>query len=591
MPPLRTLALALPAAFALEPARAAAQDLSTLVPQEPELWIEVPDMDRLGEEIAGTSLGKLWVALAEDFDPAEIAMQFDLPEEALERGATGGVRGLLLGLALDLGLSEDRAELWSESLGGELVLARFPRPDGSPPLAGLAFGASLRPGRSSTLAGEVLDALEAVDGPWGGHGIELVELARGETETRAVWSWEAGGELPAGYLVVRPGLLACAFERDLAELLAAEAAPAPREDLQLERFRKARASSRERGELVWLRLGGEELARAGADPRARALLSALDLHEVGCIELGLATRSGQIGSRLRIEPRERAHPSEREERAPAPSPSWSSLEVLPGDTLAVLGIARSPRALAEVLGGISGALGGSLPSSILAQLDATPLFGRLSGKGALADETLLFARSAGPGMPLFYAAVPTTPAIEKTFGSLAGHGERELSLGQGLLVRQRQLTDNEAWVFFRGAPDAPRSFLALTRLGEAWVGSDVSAQLQSLQRQRERERLAVREEGLRRLRAAIADEVAQSGHSTRDVVAFLHVRSSALVEMLWPYAQLGLQWTGAVEDLETLPDPLELAERIGDTTIVVFDLDGALELRGRGLLGGLALLF
>jgi len=140
----------------------------------------------------------------------------------LEHGATDGVRGLLFGLGLDLGLYEERAQLRSDSLGGALTLARWERPPGSPPLSGLAFAASLREGASSVLASEVLDALEDESGPWGGR-VELLELARGEDETRAVWGWEAGGELPAGYLVVRPGLIACTFERGIAERLAAEA--------------------------------------------------------------------------------------------------------------------------------------------------------------------------------------------------------------------------------------------------------------------------------------------------------------------------------------------------------------------------------
>jgi hypothetical protein len=59
---------------------------------------------------------------------------------------------------------------------------------------------------------------------------------------------------------------------------------------------------------------------------------------------------------------------------------------------------------------------------------------------------------------------------------------------------------------------------------------------------------------------------------------------------VWPYAQLGLEWSGAIEDLESLPDPQEIARMVGDTTIVVLDLGDALELHGRGLLGGLVFL-
>jgi hypothetical protein len=588
MLPLRSLACALPAVLALEPARAGdGQDLAALVPEPPALWIELPDIDRATEKLADTSLGKLWSALSADIDPSEIAMHFELPEAVLERGATGGVRGLLMGAALDLGLSEERAERWAESLGGALTLARWERPQGSPPLAGLAFAASLRAGASSVLAGEVLDALEDESGPWGGR-VELLELARGEDETRAVWGWEAGGELPAGYLVVRPGLIACTFERGIAERLAAEELSEAKPDAARQRFQAARESSRERGELVWLRLAGSELERAGSDPQAHAWLTALGLEGLASLELGLTTGEGQIRSRLRIEPRER---HVREDSSERKAPSWSTLDVLPSDTLAVMGVARSPRAIAQGLGGIAGALGDSAAaSSILAKLDATPLFGRLGERGALADETLLFARSSGPGIPQFYAAIPSTPALEKAFGSLPGDGEREFSLGHGLLLRQRRLVEGEAWVFFRGAPDAPRSFLALTRLENTWVGSDVSAQLQSLLRQRSRERLAVREESLRAVRNAIAAEVEQAGRSQQDLIAFLHVRSSALVELLWPYAQIGLEWSGAVEDLESLPDPQEIARMVGDTTIVVLDLGDAIELHGRGLLGGLVFL-
>jgi hypothetical protein len=586
MLPLRSIAFVVPAVLALDPARAG-QDLAALVPEPPALWIELPDMDRATEEVAATSLGRLWSALSSDIDPAEIAMHLELPEAMLEHGASGGVRGLLLGVALDLGLSGERAERWAESLGGALTLARWERPQGAPALSGLAFAASLRQGASSVLAGEVLDALEDESGPWGGQ-VELLELARGETETRAVWGWEAGGDLPAGYLVVRPGLIACTFERGIAERLAAEERSEEEPHASRQRFEAAREASRERGELVWLRLAGSELERAGSDPQAHAWLAALGLEGLASLELGITTGEGQIHSRLRIEPRERHEREGDGERTP---PSWSTLEVLPSDTLAVMGIARSPRAIAQGLGDLAGALGDKAATgSILAKLDATPLFGRLGERGALADETLLFARSSGPGIPQFYAAIPSTPALEKAFGSLPGDGEREFSLGHGLLLRQRRLVEGEAWVFFRGAPDAPRSFLSLTREGNTWIGSDVSAQLQSLLRQRSRERLAVREESLRGVRNAIAAGVARAGRSQQDLIAFLHVRSSALVELVWPYAQVGLEWSGAIEDLESLPDPQEIARMVGDTTIVVLDLGDALELHGRGLLGGLAFL-
>jgi hypothetical protein len=148
MAPLRSIACALPAVLALEPARTGdGQDLAALVPDPPALWIELPDMDRATEKLAGTSLGKLWSALSADIDPSEIAMHFELPEAVLEHGATDGVRGSCTGAALGPGLSEERAERWSESLGGGADLARWERPQGSPPLAGLAFAASLAQGR------------------------------------------------------------------------------------------------------------------------------------------------------------------------------------------------------------------------------------------------------------------------------------------------------------------------------------------------------------------------------------------------------------------------------------------------------------
>jgi hypothetical protein len=82
----------------------------------------------------------------------------------------------------------------------------------------------------------------------------------------------------------------------------------------------------------------------------------------------------------------------------------------------------------------------------------------------------------------------------------------------------------------------------------------------------------------------------RAGRSQQDLIAFLHVRSSALVELLWPYAQIGLEWSGAVEDLESLPDPQGSRAWSATTTIVVLDLGDALELHGRGLLGGLLFL-
>ena len=55
---------------------------------------------------------------------------------------------------------------------------------------------------------------------------------------------------------------------------------------------------------------------------------------------------------------------------------------------------------------------------------------------------------------------------------------------------------------------APRSVFALTRAERSWVGSDVSAQLQSLLRQRGRERLSLRKEAVEQLRSAVGEQVA-----------------------------------------------------------------------------------
>jgi hypothetical protein len=158
-----------------------------------------------------------------------------------------------------------------------------------------------------------------------------------------------------------------------------------------QRFQAAREASRHRGELVWLRLAGSELERAGAESQAHAWLAALGLEGLAGLELGITTGEGTDPLAVRIEPRERAQARAASEPT---APSWSTLEVLPSDTLAVHGrraLAARDRAGP---GRPSGSLGGRRRcGSILAKLDATPLFGRLGERGALADETLLFARA------------------------------------------------------------------------------------------------------------------------------------------------------------------------------------------------------
>jgi hypothetical protein len=569
-------------------ARAAPQDLGALLDSEPDLWVEVGDLDRLSAEVAGTSLGRLARLLTADLDPAEIALRLSLPEEALRAAAGGDAREVLRGLAIDLGLDPVRADALVASLAGGLTLARAARDRDAPELAGLALAASLRPGGSLRLAQEVLPELEpGPDGRRRQRGLELLQLAQEGPECRAAWSWQATGELPPGFVVVRPGMVALTFERDLAERLLGAAAPEGG-DGSADALARARSASRERGELVFARVSGERLARAGADPEARVILGALGLDGLVGIELGIGTRAGQLTSRVRLErpaAREGPAPDALAGREPA---DWSSLELITTDTLAVLGVARSPWATAELVAGLTGERS---TSTFLERLGKAPLFGALRGTGALRSETLVFVRAYGPGVPMLYAATPATPVVDKAFDVLGRGQASDVPLGKGLMMRRRPLSDGEAWILYSEERGAPRSVFALTRAERSWVGSDVSAQLQSLLRQRGRERLAARAQAVRRLRQAIAEEVAAARSSPQAVVAFLHVRAAALAELLWPYAQLALQVTGAVDDPEALPDPLDLAESLGDTTVVVLDLGDAVELRGCGLLGGLTVVF
>jgi len=587
LPRRRVLAACLAAALAAAPVQA--QELVDLLPGEPELWLEVPDLDRLSLELAETSLGHLLGLVTSQMDPAEIALRLALPEAALEAGAEGGVRGVLRGLALELGLSAERADVLVSSLEGALELARLEPRDGGSELAGLVVAASLRPGASLRLTEEVLRSLEPDPaGVRRARGLELLQLAREEDECRAAWTWSPVPQLPTGFLVVRPGRLAFVFERELAERLLAADPPRPR--AASGGLAAARAASRERGELVFVRITGRRLARASADPEARALLAVLGLGQLASVELGLGTRAGQLTSRLRVDPLQPRAPAPASQRARARAPEgvdWPSLDALSTDTLAVLGLARSPWQAGELVAALEGSDG----AKFLARLGRTPLFGALRAPGALADETLLFARAAGPGVPILYAATPATPAVDKAFEVLGRRGARDVPLGQGLLLRPRPLADGEAWVLYTEEGGRRRSVLALSRVDQTWVGSDVSAQLQSLLRQRGRERLSARAKAVLGLRAALAAQAADAGCEPSDVVAFLHVHTPALAELLWPYAQLALQVTGAVEDPEDLPDPLDVAELLGDTTLVVLDLGDALEVHGRGLLGGLVVVF
>jgi hypothetical protein len=563
-------------------------DLLELLERPVDFWLEVHDFDVLVDEFQTTRLAQLVARLSESVDAEGLAQSLSLPSELPEgllNEASGGARGVLRELALEAGVPEEQADLLLDSLSGNACvawLAAAEPEDGD--FADLVVSVGLAPGGSTALVDQVLAALE--EDPASSKRPELVELARENAETRAAWRWPLAPARASGFLVVRGGLAAWCFQREVAlQLLHAEPGKQSTAALALG---PSRTQSRARSERILLRLQGGRLEDLTHDSDVSLMMAALGLDGLRSFELGLRIEQGELVSRLRFEGAGPAVEGAARD-AQASATTWSSLDVLPADALVVLGVRQSPWALARGIAAFLSATDHGAHSRIVERFAAVPFFAILAQPGVLRDETLLFARPAGSVVPMVYLATPQTPGFSEPFRKIVARGDRDVLLGSELRLQRKSAAGLDAWVLFDDQPDKSRSLFSLASFEDTWVLSDVSAHLHNLAQHRTRERLTVREENVAAVRAALLARVSASGHAPSRMSAFLHVRSTPIVEFAWPYAQMVLQYSGAVEDPEDLPDAFEVGELLGDTTLVVFDLDGAVEVWGSGLLGGLAL--
>lgn len=554
-------------------------------------WLEIPDARRLERDLEGSRIARLVQRFSGALD-TEALEQALLPEElaekaeALRTSSGSGFEALLEGLLTEVGVEASEAGELVALLEGDLVLAVLePREAGEVELPlDLLAAVGLRAGASEQLIG-LLSGLER---------LEVRDYASGRA---ALWKLEPAPGLPAGFLVVQPHFCAWTFDREGAKDLLRLGSPGDldRPD-HAATLSAARERSRARGELGFLLAQGAWIEAS----QVAALLGAFDFGPLSALELGLRVEAGELASRVRLERAEPPEPSEPTEPAepgdPAPARTatpWAGLALLPADTLAVVGLAASPwRTFRALLRAAEELELGTDPGPWAERLEVLPFFAGLGAPEALAQETLFFARPrSAPGLPMLYLTTPKSPWLAAQFAQLEERRLSEVPLGDGLLLRQKLLpgaSRASAWVLAQGTEEERRSIFSLARREESFVVSDLSAHLSDLWRALDRERPEDRGRAQAEVRRRLQAVLAQAGAGPESLVGFLHVRAGPLAELAWPYALLALQFTEAVEDPEELPEPFELGELVGDTTSVVLDLGQAVEIHGRGLLGGLA---
>ncbi len=560
------------------------------------LWIEIPDARALEGALRVSRLGRLLERLADGIDQEQLASAY-LPDRLSEqaqalRGATSsGLEGFLVELLADLGVGEEQAGELVAMLDGGLSLAVLqPREAGAIELPrDLLAGVTLREGASARLLDILLPQLERSSAS--GPGLERLEVLGEGSGRAALWSFHPDQDLPPGYLVVQPRRCAWTFDREVAGVWLRHGAPGlPGVPVPIAALVEARQRSRARRELALVRVEGALIG----DSRLAALLDAFDFGPLAAAELGLRVDAGQIESRVRLV---RAAPGDPAAPPAARTPTpWAGLELIPADTLAVVGLSTSPWRSFGTLAKLAEELDlFTDPGALAERLDALPFFAGLGAAGALQQETLFFARPVpAPGLPILYMATPQSEWLDSVFATLEEKRLAEVPLGAGLVLRQKTIAGGsqaKAWVLLQADEERRRSILSLARLESSYVVSDLSAHLSDLRRELDRERSSKREEAQAEVRTSLAAVLADAGVGPGALIGFLHVRTGPLAELCWPYVQLALQWSGAVEDPESLPEAFEIGELLGDTTSVVLELGPAVEIHARGLLGGLAILF
>ncbi len=553
---------------------------------QPHLYVELFDLSALERDVRQSGIGRLasrfLPALEGHLEGDEVIERLGLDPVSLGRGELSIEDALATGLARlardELGMSERDAVRVAASLGSRVSIAYDATGnecgDGS-----WAVSWSLRAGGADVVVDTLAPHVQAMAGE---DAPELLVMRREGDGTHAAWSIEDDREL---YVVVRPDLLALtSSESTLERLLERGSQPqgsgrvAVGSELEL-----ARAEAMRRDDSLWMWIDGALMERAAAREGKTALEVArvLGLDRIQSFQVSLSAANGQLASRLRIDKSGndgllgllRGRQSE-----------WRGLDQLTSDAFGVAGLCRSPSGLIHDLDALLERIDDTGDFDVaFATAQNTPLVRELLAPGALGDEVVLFARPGAAGIPMVYLAMPATPQLLEDLGRLRGG---QTAFGGELSLRTKELEGHTCWMLTEGGGHG----LAVTTQDDTLIASYSLLALQDYMRQRSRERVEDRAQLIASLRSDLASSQRATGHSPHELAGFAHVRMEPLAEFVWPWMMMGLTMSG-VEGLEDLPDAIEIAEEIGDTTLILFELDDAIELRGRGLFGGLGVLF
>jgi hypothetical protein len=405
---------------------------------------------------------------------------------------------------------------------------------------------------------------------------------------------------PRLFLVLRPDLAALSNDSAWARALASGAVPgsAGGDADGANDLAPAREAALRAGAPVWTRVDGRLLADLARGADAGAAFERLGLDTVRSLELSLGGRGGQLESRLRLA----LEPGERRglfARLGASSAGWSGpLALLPADSFFVAGLAggggRGPAQVGrDLLELATSAVGLQALGGVWERLAGAPLLGELAraeGAGASGEQALVVVRPGPAAFPVAYPLVRGGDALRARLEALPASA----TAPEALAARPRQVDDASCWVLSRGGREQ-----ALMHQEGALLGAQSLVALQDWARARRRDAAAPAGAGLSALAAELETAASPSfggaagATGARRLAGFAHVRTTPLVEAVWPWVLMGLSLGGGggAEGLESLPDAYELAEEIGDTTLLVFDCGDAVELTGRGLFGGLGVLF
>ena len=564
------------------------------------VYVELPDLERMEADLAGSSLARLWErvgpalgglletahahAAAGGLDDEVALRALELAREGFKPRAALEAAGRHM--ASELGLPEEQGARLMASLEGPLsacVLAHSSE-SGAQSLS-MALASGLQAGASVWIAENVMAHLERADGSAGHAKLELLSMERpAKDEVRALWRL-AAAEGQEQYLVLRPRMLAWSSGRGFAQELLAAAAPSDTGVLA-----QARRVSRERNEFLWARISGDALR---ADPDSLRTLEAAGLEKLEHVLVGLGVERGQLATRVRLQGLSKNGLAS---LLTASKATWSGLELITADTLAVAGLPRNLREIVTLLPGIATALNpaaGAEMQALLSQVMSDPLFQPLFAPETLLGETILFVRPGAAMTPMPYLALAAAPRIEVALAQAEAEVARidaELAraralqppppaLPPGRVVRVREL-GGERCLVISASPKRNAPSIAFLRAGPGLLVSNSSFSIENWLRQRGRERIASREELVASLRTAPG-----STPPAGELVAFVHVRTQPLVEWVWPVLMMGVKLAGA-SDLEGMPDAVDVADMLGDTRWRLYRDGDALELRASGLLGG-----